>query len=264
MLPQKRLLRLELAGAESPGDVAREIRKHLAAIARSRSFIARNDHRRFANDLEAQRRAIADRVAQTDPAQALELMWRLLDLAQTVYDRCDDSNGAVGDVFRTACADLGELALAAKPAPTELADQAYAALTAPSYGQFDGLIKVLTPALGPQGLEHLKQRMIALSKQKLEKPEGAARKVVGWSSGRGQLYADDLAEISRVSTTRLALKEIADAQGDIDAYIAQYDAKTQEGAENRRGDRDTPARRRPRERRIAVYRCRRVATNRLD
>jgi hypothetical protein len=35
----KRLLRLELAGVESSGEVAREIRKRLATIARSRSFI---------------------------------------------------------------------------------------------------------------------------------------------------------------------------------------------------------------------------------
>jgi hypothetical protein len=71
----------------------------------------------------------------------------------------------------------------------------------------------------------LKQRMTALSKQKVEKPQGAARKAVAWSS-RGPIYADEMAEISRVNTTRAALREIADAQGDVDAYIAQYDSKT--------------------------------------
>ena len=35
----KRRLRLELAGAESPGEVAKEIRKRLTTIARSRSFV---------------------------------------------------------------------------------------------------------------------------------------------------------------------------------------------------------------------------------
>ena len=33
------------------------------------------------------------------------------------------------------------------------------------YGQFDGLIAALTPALGQEGLEHLKQRMIELSER---------------------------------------------------------------------------------------------------
>ena len=35
---------------------------------------------------------------------------------------------------------------------------------------------------------------------------------------------DEIAERSRVSTVRMALQEIADAQGDVDAFIAQYEA----------------------------------------
>ena len=35
-----------------------------------------------------------------------------------------------------------------------------------------------------------------------------------------------MAERSRVSTVRLALTEIADMQGDVDAFIAQYEEKT--------------------------------------
>jgi hypothetical protein len=46
--------------------------------------------------------------------------------------------------------------------------------------------------------------------------------VVG-SGPRGAIYADDIAERSRVSTIRLALREIADAQGDVDSFIAQYE-----------------------------------------
>jgi hypothetical protein len=73
------------------------------------------------------------------------------------------------------------------------------------------------------GLEHLKQRMITLSAQPVRKPAAAKdRQVIGWSS-RGAIYADEIAERSRVSTVRLALQEIADAQGDVDAYIAQYE-----------------------------------------
>jgi hypothetical protein len=43
--------------------------------------------------------------------EALELMWRFMDLAEGVHERCDDSNGAIGDVFRDACRDLGPLIL---------------------------------------------------------------------------------------------------------------------------------------------------------
>ena len=39
----KRRLRLELAGADGPAELAKEIRKRLATIARSRSFVERQN-----------------------------------------------------------------------------------------------------------------------------------------------------------------------------------------------------------------------------
>jgi hypothetical protein len=221
----KRLLRLELAGAESPNAVAKEIRKRLTTIARSRSFIDWQNRRSLVDDLEAQRRAIADRVAKSDPAEGLELMWRFLELANSVFERCDDSSGTVSGIFHTACSDLGDIAQAAKLDQRDLAGHAFQALMKNDYGQFDGLIAALTPALGQEGLEHLKQRMIALSAEPVRKPPDKARKVGTWGLG-GPTYADEMAERSRVSTVRLALREIADAQGDVDAFIAQYEEQT--------------------------------------
>ncbi len=221
----KRLLRLELAGHESPGEAAKEIRKRLTTIARSRSFIDWQNRRKLVDDLEDQRRAILVRVAKSDPAEGLELMWRLLDLARPVFERCDDSSGTVSAIFHAACSDLGGIARAAKIVPRDLADHAYQALINNDYGQFDGLIEVLTPALGQEGLEHLKQRMIALSKEPVRRPADKERQVIGWGAN-GRIYADDLVERSRVGAVRLALKEIADAQGDVDAFIGLHDEPT--------------------------------------
>src|SRR5260370_1556266 len=95
----KRLLRLELAGAESPRAVAKEIRERLITIARSRSFIDWQNRRSLVDDLEAQRRAIADRVAKSDPAAGLELMWRFLVVAQSRFERCGGSSGGGCVVF---------------------------------------------------------------------------------------------------------------------------------------------------------------------
>ena len=50
------------------------------------------------------------------------------------------------------------------------------------YGQFDELIRVLAPALGQTGLEHLKQRMIDLSNRPIIKPAEKDRVKIGWSS----------------------------------------------------------------------------------
>ena len=67
--------------------------------------------------------------------------------------------------------------------------------------------------------------MIALSNEPVQKPAEKERHVIGCGSG-GAIYADEIAERSRVSTVRLALMEIADAQGDVDAFIGQYDEQT--------------------------------------
>jgi hypothetical protein len=125
-----RWLRLEVTALERPDAIAAEVRKRLTQIARSRSFADWRKVRELASDLEAQRNAIADQVAVVDAAEALELMWRLMKLAAPVYERCDDSNGVVGDVFRAGCADPGPLAQAAKPDPVGLADRVFAACCA--------------------------------------------------------------------------------------------------------------------------------------
>src|SRR6266702_3261480 len=82
----RRRLRLELAGAAGAGEVAKEVRKRLTAIARSRAFVDWQHRRALLEDLETQRRAIVEQVAKADAAEALELMWRFLDLAGGVFE----------------------------------------------------------------------------------------------------------------------------------------------------------------------------------
>lgn len=163
-------------------------------------------------------------MAEVDPAEALELMWQFMGLAEAVHERCDDSNGVIGNVFRAACCDLRPLASMAKPDPVALADRVFAALNENGYGQFDDLIEALVPALGDKGLDHLKARLIDLSKAPIEKPPQEERRVVAWGFGTGgPLYADEIEEHGREVTIRLALQDIADAQGDVDTFISQYD-----------------------------------------
>ncbi|MGA7973207.1 MAG: DUF6880 family protein, partial [Pseudolabrys sp.] len=166
----KRRLRLELAGAESPSEVAKEVRKRLTTITRSRSFIDWQNRRALVDDLETQRRAIVGQVAKADPGEALSLLWRFLALANSIFERCDDSSGTVVNIFHSAVDDLGEIAMAARADPEQLADEAYQALIHNDYGQYDNLIGVLTPALGQEGLEHLKRQMIDLSNAPITKP----------------------------------------------------------------------------------------------
>ena len=78
----KRRLRMELAAKINPADVGREVHKRLTALAKARSFFDWRKTKVLAEDLEMQRRAIAEQVAKADASEALELMWRV---AQTVY-----------------------------------------------------------------------------------------------------------------------------------------------------------------------------------
>lgn len=169
----KRRLRLELA-SRGGGDVGSEIRKRLASIARSRSFVDWRTVKTLARDLDMQREAIAAHVAPARPGEAFDLLWRMLEIAPSIYERCDDSNGEIGNVIASARDDLGAVAAQAAPAADALADRVFAAVCADDYGQFDGLIGMMAQALGPEGLNRLKAKFEELAANAPRRPQTAS------------------------------------------------------------------------------------------
>ena len=156
----KRRLRLELAERTGGGDaLAAEVGKRLTALRSARSFVDWQKRREFLKDLDQQRVMIVDRVAQTRRDLALDLMWRFMDLAEPVFNRVDDSNGSVGDVFHTACDNLAAIAVMARPDPASLADRVFTALSKNDYGLFDNLVQGIFPALGETGVDRLRTRL---------------------------------------------------------------------------------------------------------
>jgi len=216
----KRRLRLELAGAGNPAAVGREVRKRLTAIGRSQSYVDWQKRKTLVTDLKAQRGAIVDQVAKTDATDALDLMWRFMALAGSILERCDDSSGTVMAVFQEALADLGVIAGLAKSSPEELAGQICRALQENDYGQYDELIPTMAPALGPLGLAHLRQLLVDLPRSTRSAAGDRERRAIGWGSSDGPIYADENEAWLYKSTVRLALTQIADAQSDVDAFIA--------------------------------------------
>jgi hypothetical protein len=221
----KRRLRLELAGAQSPKEAGREVSKRLTSIARARSFVTWKTRKTLITDLETQLAAIRDQIAPGDPAQALDLTWRFLQIANSVFERCDDSSGMLIGVFHGAAALLGDFAMAAGTPPKALADAAVYALADNGYGQFDELIDILAPALGADGLAILKERIEVIAATPVPVPPKPQWEAVGYGSG-GPVYAHQMQERARQSMVRMALKDLADAMGDVDAFIAQYDPAT--------------------------------------
>ena len=217
----KRRLRLELAGNHGSAEVAREVRKRLVSIARARTFINWRKVKALKKDLETQRITIVDTLAAQDPAEAFELVWQFLALGDSIFARSDDGSGTLIESFHQACTDAGGIAKLAGVNTDVLADKIFAALQDNGYGQYDRLITAMVPALGKDGLEQLRTLFVKLSEEPQEKSAQHDRQVIGWSS-KGPVYDDDIYGNRREQTVRVALQEIADALGDVDAYIAQH------------------------------------------
>ena len=109
----KRRLRLALAAANGVDDAAREVRKRLASTERATTVVDSRRRPALVADLEAQRQAILGPIAEGNPSLALDLLWRFLDLAEGVLDRCYDSRGTVLAVFTAAVEDLPAIVAAA-------------------------------------------------------------------------------------------------------------------------------------------------------
>lgn len=192
----KRVLRLELFAESSGEGLALEITKRLATIGKSSSRIHWRKRAAFAKDLDLHRRMI-ERLAQDDATAALDLMLDLLDLATPVLDRLSQAEGPIGDVFLTARDGVDAIAAQALPDPIVLADRIAKLLRRDDYAQFGPLVNALAPALGKKGQAHLRQTLEQLS---------AARTV---RDARSAIYKD-------------ALRRLADASGDVDAFEATF------------------------------------------
>ncbi|WP_342028430.1 DUF6880 family protein, partial [Rhizobium ecuadorense] len=127
--------------------------------------------------------------------------------------------------FHQACEDAAAIAASANIDSNVLAEKVFKAVQDDGYGQYDNLIAAMAPALGKDGLDCLKTLFIQWSKEPKDMPAEDKREIIGWGSA-GPLYEDEIDGTQRDLTVRIALQEIADAQGDVDDYIAQQPEKT--------------------------------------
>ena len=93
----KRRIPLAVANATSPQDAVAQVRQRLATIARSRSFLEREQRRAVLKELTLQLEANTGPIVQAEPRAARELLWQFLELGNNVLGRCDDSSGLLGD-----------------------------------------------------------------------------------------------------------------------------------------------------------------------
>jgi hypothetical protein len=196
-----RAARMEMAARDDSGALAHEIGKRLKTIRRSRSFIEWDKVRPLAQDLDQLRAGIAGPLAETSPREAIELMRLFLSLAEPVFERADDSSGALGDVFRQGGEDLGKLwCRVGVPEPNILAGDILTLIESDGYGVFDGLPEAASPALGKAGRAALRHMLL---ERQASLPDAERRRfdyTAGW-----------------------LLPKLADLDDDVDAYIATVD-----------------------------------------
>ncbi|MEB3199432.1 MAG: hypothetical protein VKK62_02740, partial [Synechococcaceae cyanobacterium] len=184
----QRRLRLALAAAAGADGAAQEVRKRLVAISRSTTYLDSSRRKALLAELEAQQQAILGPIAGSDPAQAVELQVRLLELSEGVLDRCSDSTGSVLSLFDRGVKALASLCSAAALSRESLVAHAVELMQENGYGQFEGLIPALEPLLGPAGLRQLEQALL-----------------------------------ERGGVDRYTMEQLVRGRGDLDAYLELFD-----------------------------------------
>ena len=213
----QRRARMELSAAQGPKDVAADIRKRFASLRRSTSYIDWRQQRALVKDLDGLLRAIESNIAATDASEAFELLWSFLQLAPSIYERTDDSNGAVGRVMADAVDLIAAITPRLSPDPETLAERILEAVAEAGYGEFDGIIPATAEALGAAGLDHLKQITEAWAAQPPTTQDLNRYTGHGFSTS-----PEEIAYRQKQGTRSIILADIADAQGDVDAYMARY------------------------------------------
>ncbi|KMK68779.1 DUF6880 family protein [Puniceibacterium sp. IMCC21224] len=218
----QRRLRLELSHNLGAGELARDVRKRLVSLRKSRSHVSWRKRRTLVADLQTQAEMITERIAPEEPVEAFDLLWQFIDLAGTVYERVDDSRGEVGDVFRAALLHFADIGPRAGLKPEPMADRIWDALQNNGYGEWDGIIAILAPVLGDTGLRHLKVQVEAYAQLPPEPDETHEAIHI---LRRLRIESSDYLAERKAQFVRLMLREIAQAQGDTDAYAAQFTAE---------------------------------------
>ena len=195
--PFKRRLKLELSG---PQGAAHAVGKRLATLAKSKSYIEWHKVKGVHDELVDQRTAIVERIAPTETGMALDLLWQLTALAGPLLDRSFDGNGVLVTFFVESVVMLADVANAAKPPLGVLASQVMKAALGDDYGVYDDIVALMAPTMGDEGLTLLKDLMVTVQRAAVPKREAARH----------------------LGVCQRVLRDIADARGDVDAFIESY------------------------------------------
>jgi hypothetical protein len=199
-----RKLKLALAAGAGEGSLVKALSQRIKELGRDDRFIEWNEASSFAREIDQIRATIIDDLAPRAPRRGADLLADLVHTSDEVFERADDSDGAIGDVYREAIEDWGRVwCRIPGRQPEALAATVLQEFRDDDYGIKGGIITAFADALGERGLEALR----GLLEAELEKlPVPARAKAEGsWDHERFALTQ--------------GLAEVADARHDVDAYV---------------------------------------------
>ncbi|MBL4769402.1 MAG: hypothetical protein JKY94_17150, partial [Rhodobacteraceae bacterium] len=126
----------------------------------------------------------------------------------------------IGGVMSDAMEALSDLAPQLNIDGTILADRVFEALQDNGYGEFDRAIPALADAFGPDGLAHLKTLAQAAETTPLSEIDLARYDFVDDPERQCEMARD-----ARNRSAGMILQDVADLEGDVDAYMARYSAE---------------------------------------
>lgn len=98
-----------LAGTNGPDAVGKLIDRRLSALERARAMISWEKERAFAEDLQATVTTILKELGPLSKAHAVQRLVRFVDTHGSVFDRIDDSNGRIQQVYWDAVEAMPDL-----------------------------------------------------------------------------------------------------------------------------------------------------------
>lgn len=168
---QARLARLQLA--DRPDKLAAGFRKTLAGWRRSTRFHGYREAREFGRMLEGWLDQVAHELLPRDPPAALALFETFIEADAAWFERADDSDGAIGDAVRAACAHWLQAAARCETPPDVWPERLAKLYEGDEYGAREELLRRADLLLAEPALRGLAARFEAQLAQLLEEsPRG--------------------------------------------------------------------------------------------
>ncbi len=201
----RKLVAAALAATKGPAAVAAIIDKRLAGLDRAKAFVDWEKAKAFTADITATLATITGELGSADPDSAIDRLVRFLSTADRVFERIDDSNGRLQNVYHEAAAALPDLVGRLEQADkASIPDRLFALTVSDDYGFFSTIMPELVAHLPAHAVDHWDELLAEM--------ERSFGPIKDWDRNWKKR-----AQADRIICLRQA---IADCRQDVDAFIA--------------------------------------------